>query len=272
MEDLHPEPHSPVLHCAAWGRLLQMRPWRHLQRQLGKSTDWKGKSFWHLKSKSSEFASSGEPSHSPGRLLWIRRCRQTDRHTHAWARANTEMTFKYFHPLMLPWHREHTQSWGHMGGWQLVAKYPALCDLCPLTDSLQCILWQPCRRNGSAMGLHTEHRQWCYMSKVIQNISSSSLLHIKKFPPTPAAKSGCFYPPWHNSWAATALLTSEVLLILHQLRISFLAFQACLPHPYLFYSSCLRAGGTEPRSRVQKKPQMGRVFIELFTLQITGKF
>ena len=64
----------------------------------------------------------------------------------------------------------------------------------------------------------------------------------------------------------------EVLQILHQLRISFQAFQACLPHPYLFYSSCLRAGGTEPRSRMQKKPQMGRVFIAVLTLEITGKF
>lgn len=33
--------------------------------------------------------------------------------------------------------------------------------------------------------------------------------------------------------------------LLHQLRISFQGFQACLPHPHLLYSFCLRAGGTE---------------------------
>lgn len=59
-----------------------------------------------------------------------------------------------------------------------------------------------------------------------------------------------------------------VLLILHQPRISF---QACLPHPFLFYLACLRAGGTEPHSRVQKKPQMGGVFIAVFTLGDNGQ-
>lgn len=153
-------------------RLLQMRPSRHFQRQLGWSLGNElGKSFWNLKSK--------------------------------WEFSRT---------LPLPRLTALGQKWdaelGCMEGWQPGARHATPCSL-PAFCS-QSGLWQPVRRNGSATSFHTvwwdRSRPWCYMSKVTQDITSSA---NQEDPGHCVAKSVCFYSPWHKSWATTAPLTSE---------------------------------------------------------------